>query len=162
MREIPDYSRYEINEDGDIFVSKTMKKMSTHKNKFGYVRTHLINNSGDRVQVAVHRVVYSTFVGPIDKDKEINHLDGIKTNNNVSNLEQTTRKQNIKHAYDTGLKCNYGLMNKRAKLTPKDVIEIRDLRSWGMSFCDIGFFYNVTDDYIKKIIYRKKWGWVVG
>jgi hypothetical protein len=51
----------------------------------------------------VHRVVAQTFLGKIAKGKEVNHLDGDKHNNNLSNLEIVSRQQNITH-YHTILK----------------------------------------------------------
>lgn len=51
----------------------------------------------------IHRVVYETFKGEIPKGYQINHINGIKTDNRIENLEVCTRSENRIHAYNTGL-----------------------------------------------------------
>lgn len=61
---------------------------------------------GRRALVGVHQLVARAFLdSPPDDGKtyEVNHIDGNKVNNRASNLEWTTRKRNVKHAYETGL-----------------------------------------------------------
>lgn len=66
----------------------------------------------------VHRLVAMAFLGEIPSDKEINHIDGDKTNNNVSNLEIVTHKENMHHArHILGHGFDY-YKNKRGKSHP--------------------------------------------
>lgn len=52
---------------------------------------------------AVHIIIASTFIANPENKKEVNHKDGIKTNNPESNLEWSTRRENIDHAIKNGL-----------------------------------------------------------
>lgn len=56
----------------------------------------------------IHRLVAQTFLPKPDKDvyKEVNHIDGDKQNNDVTNLEWVTRRENVLHAWETGLNNN--------------------------------------------------------
>ena len=69
------------------------------------MRVVLYNNAtrkGD--DKLVHRLVADSFYDGNHENFEVNHIDGDKTNNFVGNLEWCTRSENLKHAYDTGLK----------------------------------------------------------
>lgn len=57
----------------------------------------------DNKTAYVHRVVYEAFVGPIPKGYDINHENGIKTDNRVENLTAVSRSENQLHAYRNGL-----------------------------------------------------------
>lgn len=51
----------------------------------------------------VHRIVYETFIGPIPQGYDINHENGIKTDNRVENLTAVSRSENQLHAFRNGL-----------------------------------------------------------
>lgn len=84
--------------------------------------------------VSVHRLVWQSFNGPIPQDYEINHLNGVKSDNRLCNLEAVTRSENCKHRVRVLGKMPHhigprvGETNGRAKLTWDHVREIRTLR----------------------------------
>lgn len=74
----------------------------------------------------VHRLVAAAFISNHEDKFTVNHIDGDKTNNEVSNLEWATLSENNKHAYDTGLYTTFGENQPTSKLTVDEVIEIRE------------------------------------
>lgn len=68
----------------------------------GYIRVSLHLTNGEWKHKYVHRLVMRTFEGK--SDLQVNHLDGNKQNNKLSNLKYDTQSDNIKHAIETGLK----------------------------------------------------------
>lgn len=69
-------------------------------NGYNYVS---LSVNGRKYKKSVHRIVAKAFIDNIEKKPEVNHIDGNKLNNNISNLEWATRKENAQHAHDTGL-----------------------------------------------------------
>lgn len=77
-------------------------KSSITANCGGYCRVSLRKDKSTH-DAFVHRLVALTFIPNPNQYADINHIDGVKYNNHVSNLEWCTRSHNIKHAWDTGL-----------------------------------------------------------
>ena len=77
----------------------------------------------------VHRIIWEAANGPIPAGYEINHKNGIKSDNRIANLEVTTRSENMRHAFRTGLKSNVGVTGRPRSLTPEQVQALRDIRS---------------------------------
>lgn len=108
---------YEASSEGHIRNRRTNRVLIEFEGKDGYLRTQF-----DGKTRTVHRVIAEAFL-PSDEGKEfVNHKDGNKRNNNISNLEWCTREENIQHAYRTGLiRPKRGVLNGRCKLTPETV-----------------------------------------
>jgi hypothetical protein len=72
-------------------------------NDRGYLRVNLYK-LGKIKTLKVHRIVAIEFIPNPDKKKQVNHIDGIKINNYISNLEWNTGHENIKHSWKIGLR----------------------------------------------------------
>jgi hypothetical protein len=83
---------------------KAPKIMKTYKGNHGY----LTISFGRKYKKLVHRIVLETFIDNKNNYKDVNHINGIKTDNRLENLEWCNRSQNNIHAYKTGLrKCDF-------------------------------------------------------
>lgn len=88
----------------------------------------------------------------------VNHIDGNKHNNNVSNLEWCTSSENSQHALRAGLRHPaHGERHGSAKLTEKDVSAIRDLLMQGNTGADLARKYNVSTTTMSAIKKGKIW-----
>lgn len=101
-------SRYLVSSDGAIVSNdyKCSGRRVTLKpalDKKGYLRTVLLDNSGKYRTVKIHRLVANAFIDNPDGLPQVNHINGIKTDNNASNLEWVTNIENAHHALDNGL-----------------------------------------------------------
>lgn len=106
----------------------------------------------------VHLLVAEAFIGPKPKGYDCNHKDGDKSNCRLSNLEYITSTENARHAWRTGLyKKPCGIKNPAAKLTEKEVLEIREKHSKGICDTRLAKEYGVHHSNIYLIVTRKKW-----
>ena len=98
--------QYSVTEDGKIWSLKTKKFISSHKTRSGYERVTLRDTQDDNKakHFLVHRLVAQAYVpNPQCKD-EVNHINSIRDDNRVENLEWATRSENNQHAWDYGNK----------------------------------------------------------
>ena len=77
--------------------------LKAHPDRKGYLRTR-IYIKGKRVTLKIHRAVATAFIPNKNNSPEVNHKNGIKTDNHVENLEWVTAHENTLHAYSIGLK----------------------------------------------------------
>lgn len=92
---------YYISENGDIFNSETGLKLKNKKLKTGYEEI-MLYDTGKSKTFLVHRLVADAFLD--ESGEEVNHKNGIKDDNRVDNLEWCTRGENLKHAFENGLR----------------------------------------------------------
>ena len=90
--------------------------------RYGYLSVNLYK-FGQPIRKMVHRLVAEAFFGCAKPKYQVNHIDGNKKNNTVSNLEFVTAQQNSLHAVRTGL-MRRGEQSASAKLTETQVFEI--------------------------------------
>lgn len=94
---------YLINEKGDIFSTIKNRLLRPYKNNKGYLNTSLyLNNS--RYRFLVHRLVALNFIENYENKDTVNHKDGNKLNNDISNLEWMSNEENLKHSYVSGIR----------------------------------------------------------
>lgn len=96
---IPEFPNYSISKDGVVMGDK-VKAQSMGKN--GYLYVTLYANTMSK-KLYVHRLLATAYLPNPENKRTVNHKDGNKTNNVLSNLEWSTDAENIQHAYDMGL-----------------------------------------------------------
>ena len=151
---------YFATDDGHIYSEHLKRNISEYFDKDGYKKVRLSNGDGSRKVFSVHRLILETFEPNPNSDKlQVNHIDGDKTNNCLSNLEWVTCKENIHHAYNLGLYSNIGDNNNgQHTLNTSQVLEIIDLLlEHKMTIQDIANKFHVSKFAIECIKYKKTW-----
>jgi hypothetical protein len=95
---------YAVSSDGDIqsFYKKTPRLLKQKIDRAGY-RVVTLSIDKKHVSKFVHRLVAEAFLDNPYNKEEVNHLNGEKTDNRLSNLEWATHTENMQHAYQIGL-----------------------------------------------------------
>jgi len=155
MREFGFGPKYLVSEDG-VVVGPSGRALKFFKTAKGYMCQAICGKT-----VRLHRAVATAFVPNPDNLPEVNHIDGDKLNNRASNLEWATHKQNMEHAYRTGLARNgFGEDALRSKLTQEQVNEIRRTYIRGdkqFGQYALGRKFGVTNSCVWRIIHGDNW-----
>lgn len=152
-KDVQGYSNYEVSDKGRVRSKRGVLK--TRLNRGGYFILTLCKQN-HKYTKKPHRLVAEAFLPHVQENREVNHKDGDKQNNEVDNLEWVSRSENIKHAYSKGLMDKKGIKNCRAALTEEDVLRIREnLECKPIS--DLAKEYGVGNAAISKIILCRNW-----
>jgi len=139
----------------NTYKGKILRNIPDRKNG-GYLFVCLSKNN-KKFNKRIHQLVARNFIGKVPKEKEINHIDGNKYNNNLKNLEYVTTQENSLHARMIGLKP-IGERHYRAKLTQKQVDLIRTIHACGfLSRYKLSNIFNVSTHCIKRIVEKRSW-----
>jgi len=139
--------------DKKIIVKGITLKTAVQNKGYEYITLYR-NSKGKRKYI--HRLVAEVFIpNPLDKP-QVNHIDCVRLNNNIVNLEWVTPLENSIHATVEGaVKCGEDAPN--ARFSYKDIENMRLLYENGVSQKDIGTKYRVKQNYISRIVNYKIW-----
>ena len=93
--DIPDFPGYQVSNHGRVR-NKKNKILKPYLTR-GYLRVSLYNDSGRKCKL-VHRLVAEAFIPNSHNKPAVNHINGCKTDSNVSNLEWANHSENMSHA----------------------------------------------------------------
>lgn len=120
----------------------------------GYI---CVYNRMTKFQALAHRMIWESVHGKIPDGMQINHINGIKDDNRIENLELVTPSKNALHAYRIGLQSAVGEANGRAKLNPGLVREARRRAKEGESCASIAEDFGVSSATIYNAVNRRTW-----
>lgn len=149
---------YYVTDEGHIWSAKSNRFLTEHEDKNGYKKVRLCCKDlapGKTHTFSVHRLVLENF-NPVSNMSElqVNHIDGNKNNNSLSNLEWITCYENIHHAIDNHLRAE---INGAAKLNIQQIKEIFVRANAGERNIDLSKQYGVHPDIIGKIKNGRMW-----
>jgi hypothetical protein len=120
MIEIEGFENYMITKEGKVWSKKSNRFLKPSVTSNGYSLIKCVRN-GKKINKYVHRLMAETFLVNPENKLTVNHINGIKTDNRIENLEWATHSENVQHSFDNGMS-----KSKNRKLTIKEVNEIRE------------------------------------
>lgn len=136
------------------------------KDERGYAQV-IVKREGKATTTKVARLIALAFMGRRQENEQINHINGVKSDNRVENLEYVTASENVRHAYAHGLvvipkgkKNRHSGANRPRKLTEDNVLAIRGRLKTGEFARSIAPDYGVHETTINEIRRREIWAWV--
>lgn len=153
--------------------TKEETMLKTYPNFYGYP-TVFISINGERKLKLIHRLLAIAFIPNPHNKPQVNHINGDKKDNRLENLEWCTNKENVEHAFKTGLrkpstkkknkrmfeqKTNpkRGEENSKSLLTSKEVAFIKGKR-YLLTYQFLANVFGVSRHCIKDIMIGKTWG----
>lgn len=153
---------YQISDSGRIFTKRRLignqiyygKELVPQLTQDGYLKVTLSGSCRSK-KYYLHRLVAIQFIDNPYNLPQVNHIDGNKLNNSITNLEWCTKQENQSHAVRTNL-MQRGQDRPSAKLTENQVLEIYKLKGI-LKAQDIADRYGVSKNTINCILRGSKW-----
>lgn len=158
--------RYTIDEGGEItsHLNNTTRTMKPRE-EGGYMLVKLVDSNGVKHTEKVHRLLMLTFVdNPLNK-RTVNHIDGNKLNNDLSNLEWSTHSEQHKHAIEIGLRPKFYPKNEeiikayrksKCKFTLNEASDILEMKeNYKMTNRAIAKLVGCDEFYINRLVVGK-------
>lgn len=160
IRPVPGYKKlFWVTETGELISKRTKNILSQTLSKAGYKVhcTRFVGRKGEIKLFRIHRCVGEAFIPNPENKPFINHIDANKINNNCSNLEWCTPKENTQHAIQLGLiKTSSGEESTSATLTNAQAKTIREIYACGdISIREIARLLDISYSVVRAITARK-------
>lgn len=104
----------------------------------------------------VHKLVMEAFVGPAE-GRDVNHIDGDKTNNRLDNLEYCDRLHNVHHAIATGLQNNGGEGNGMHRYTAEQITAAHRMVQRGSTYAEAAMAAGIGESTVEMVVSGKRW-----
>jgi hypothetical protein len=160
-RDVQGAPGYRVNRSGQVIGLKgTILRPGKTSNGYFTVVLCYPGTGKKKRMTLIHRIVAEAFLGPCPHKWEVDHKNGIKTDNRVENLEYVTSSENTRRSFAMGLQTGKrGEENPLAKLTEENVKDIRALASTMMQK-DIATMFGISKMAVCFIVNRKRWAHV--
>lgn len=150
---VPGFENYEISQYGNLRNIKNRNYIKILTDKYGYHTVKITDNNNIKRNIPLHRVIAWVWIPNDDPENkiEVDHIDGIKTNNDLSNLEWVTPEENIKRARKN--KLNKSNPHQNQVLSKEKIIDIykKCLNSEKINYAEIGRIFSVSPNTVKRI-----------
>ena len=163
FKSISGYPDYEVSNLGNV---RSLDRVVFHRNgnlnlkgkpikmrikNYGYV---MLMEKGVSNNFYIHRLVALAFITNPENKSQVNHIDGNKFNNILSNLEWNTPKENLSHARINGLMNQNGSDSVKSKITEKEALEIRISN---LTCKALSLIYGISTTSVHNIKSKKTW-----
>ena len=146
-----DFPAYSVSTSGAVTNTKTGRTLRPELTQNGYYRVTLCCDGGKK-RFLLHRLVAILYIENAENKPCVNHIDGDKANNSVSNLEWCTFSENERHSYgELGKVVPNGIDHYNAKLTDDQCRRAVILRRSGFSCRKIAAILGVSHQHISEI-----------
>jgi len=127
-KQIEGYENYYISKNGEVYNAKRNRFLTGSPNPKGHYQVGLLAKSGgNQKQLLIHRLVALHFIDNPENKSQVNHMNGIKSDNRLENLEWATNKENSIHRHETGLQERHNKKTIWVRIiATKEVLCMRD------------------------------------
>lgn len=152
---------FEVNKEGVVRNKVTKHVYTKYLEKNGYYRVSTRDSLGNPIKQSVHRLMALAFIPNPENKPQVNHINGVKSDYSLENLEWVTESENQQHAVDTGLReVIVGEEWHSSTITDQQVHHICQLMQEGYRNSDISKITGVSPTKIKDIRRGGAWSWL--